>query len=77
MFITTNCCDARWTGLDTAHCANCHENFSDVAGFDRHRRYGKCLDPATLVDRGGARVFREAGRVFPCWVLVSGVKGER
>lgn len=40
-----------------AHCAaDCHETFGSVSGFDRHRRGGECLDPATLAmhrDRNG------------------------
>lgn len=33
-----------------AHCAvaNCHRTFGAVSGFDRHRRHGHCLNPATL-----------------------------
>ena len=31
-----------------AHCGNCHVTFGSVSGFDRHRRGGECLDPATI-----------------------------
>ena len=33
-----------------AHCAaaDCHRTFGSVTGFDRHRRDGACVDPATL-----------------------------
>lgn len=32
-----------------AHCAgDCHNTFGTVSAFDRHRRDGQCLDPATL-----------------------------
>lgn len=33
-----------------AHCAadGCHRTFGGVSGFDRHRRDGRCLDPAPL-----------------------------
>ncbi len=33
-----------------AHCPvdGCHRTFTTVANFDRHRRNGRCLDPATL-----------------------------
>jgi len=31
-----------------AHCGTCHTTFGGVTGFDRHRRNGQCLDPATL-----------------------------
>lgn len=32
-------CDARWSGLNTAHCAadGCHRTFSGVSAFDLHR----------------------------------------
>lgn len=40
-------------------CATCGFRFAGVPAFDRHRRNGKCLDPAAiglfeLVSRGGA-----------------------
>jgi len=33
-----------------AHCSadGCHITFGTVSAFDRHRRDGACLDPATL-----------------------------
>lgn len=48
-------CGARWTGLLAAHCAPCHRTFGGVAGFEKHRKGGTCLDPATLgmVERDG------------------------
>jgi hypothetical protein len=30
-------CPATWTGLGIAHCASCHETFTTVSNFDRHR----------------------------------------
>jgi len=42
----SNCCDARWGGFNTSHCAACHVTFSTVGNFDRHRRGGVCVDPA-------------------------------
>lgn len=30
-------CPARWGGANTAHCAACHETFTSVTTFDRHR----------------------------------------
>jgi hypothetical protein len=58
-------CRARWGGLKTAHCSACHETFTVVAAFDKHRagshaRGRYCLDPAAvgLVD---------AGRAYRCW----------
>jgi hypothetical protein len=59
-------CPARWGGLKTAHCNACHETFTVVAAFDKHRVGSHtddsrhCVHPATvgLVD---------AGRAYPCW----------
>ncbi|WP_217695735.1 hypothetical protein [Mycobacterium sp. SP-6446] len=59
-------CQARWGGLRTAHCDACHETFTVVAAFDKHRaephtdRGRRCIDPAAvgLVD---------AGRAYRCW----------
>lgn len=62
-----NCCDGKFMGLTTAHCTVCHHTFSRPSLADRHRRYGKCLDPATLRDKSGALVFKDAGRAYPCW----------
>lgn len=31
-----------------AHCTSCHRTFGGAAGFDKHRRDGRCLDPAGL-----------------------------
>jgi hypothetical protein len=41
-------CGARWTGLSRAHCAACHDTFTTVTNFDRHRRNGRCVDPASV-----------------------------
>ena len=35
--IKTNCCGAEFSGLKTAHCSACHETFTTVAAFDKHR----------------------------------------
>ena len=31
-----------------AHCSICHRTFTTAANFDKHRRGGNCVDPATL-----------------------------
>lgn len=42
-------CGARWAGLNTCHCASgCHETLSSPRAFDKHRRDGRCLDPAAV-----------------------------
>lgn len=58
--ITTNCCDAWWTGLSAAHCSACHTTFTGVTAFDLHRRDGKCLNPADI----GLVL---TGRAWPGW----------
>lgn len=54
-------CKKRWSGGQTPHCGSCHNTFSGVATFDRHRRDGKCRTPEesglTLVPR----------RAYECW----------
>lgn len=59
-------CSAAWGGLKTGHCTSCHQTFTVIAAFEKHRTGSHereerhCLDPATvgLVD---------AGRAYPCW----------
>jgi hypothetical protein len=59
-------CGAGWGGLKTAHCAGCHQTFTAITAFDKHRTGShpnatrQCLDPATvgLID---------AGRAYQCW----------
>ncbi len=66
----THHCGRTWTGLAQAHCAACCEHFGSVAGFDRHRRSGRCQDPAGITSRTGRRVFRSAdGPLGGTWVL--------
>ncbi len=57
-------CTNRWAGGNTAHCGGahgCHINFSSPTAFDRHRREGRCLDPAAAglvtLDRAGYAVW--------------------
>ena len=59
-------CGARWGGLKTCHCAACHQSFTVLSAFDKHRRGSHpdstrhCVDPASvgLID---------VGRSYPCW----------
>lgn len=55
-------CGATWCGLKTCHCIGCHETFTTITSFDKHRQRGHCLQPA---DVGLAKV----GRDYPCWGL--------
>jgi hypothetical protein len=52
-------CGRQWTGLAEAHCPTCHEHFSTVANFDRHRPgKGGCQPPSLMRGRDGDLVFR-------------------
>jgi len=62
-----NCCDGKFSGSMTAHCTACCQTFSRPTVADKHRRYGKCVDPASHRDVNGALVFKDAGRAYPCW----------
>jgi hypothetical protein len=42
-----------------AHCGACHRTFGAVSGFDRHRREGRCLDPAALGMAQAKRIWRQ------------------
>ncbi len=39
--------------MTTATGNGCHRTFSSIRGFDDHRRTGRCVDPATLLDGDG------------------------
>ena len=62
---TAACCGARFGGLNTAHCSGCHQTFTGMTAFDRHRdgshttgRTCRTPDDVDLID---------AGRSYPCW----------
>lgn len=38
-------CDKKWGGFAACHCTVCHETFTTVGNFDRHRKTGKCEHP--------------------------------
>lgn len=63
-------CGRHWTGLAQAHCPTCHEHFSTVANFDRHRPgSGGCKNPAEVTNRKGAAVFKPVtNRLGTTWV---------
>jgi hypothetical protein len=45
-------CHTTWTGTRACHCGACHQTFSGLEYFDRHRNHdgphGRCQDPADL-----------------------------
>lgn len=72
-------CASRWGGLLTAHCGGCHQTFTGITAFDKHRvgppSNRICLDPSSAVnenpesDKFGERLFQMSGRAYPCWAL--------
>jgi hypothetical protein len=68
-------CNLRWGGLKTAHCTACHETFTTVSTFDKHRSgsHAKgtrhCLPPAEVG-------LVEAGRAYPCWAQAGSYERE-
>ncbi|MCW2899963.1 MAG: hypothetical protein JWO67_2228 [Streptosporangiaceae bacterium] len=58
-------CGRKWSGLNQAHCASgCHEHFSTVSHFDKHRATGHCQHPAAIRDRNGEPVLRASDGPF-------------
>lgn len=62
----TSCCSARFGGVKTCHCTECHATFTTPSAFDKHRTGSHasgtrtCLPP---IDAG----LTDAGRAYPCW----------
>lgn len=60
MAITCSGCTNTWTGVNRAHCSNCHATFSGPSLFDRHRHnrgeHGGCDDPAGIRAQSGELV---------------------
>lgn len=46
-------------------CASCSHLFSSDSAFDRHRRAGGCLDPATLEHKGSPVFKARPSRTAP------------
>lgn len=38
-------CGKWWTGAERSHCGACHELFSGLSAFERHRRGMRCNPP--------------------------------
>jgi hypothetical protein len=60
MRFTCGGCEATWGGLGRAHCAGCHQTFSVVSLFDKHRStrgpHGSCREPGSMRTKSGAPV---------------------
>lgn len=46
--IVHGACRKWWTGNERSHASCCHETFSSLTAFDRHRKGGQCNDPASV-----------------------------
>jgi hypothetical protein len=58
-------CGASWPGTARCHCSGCHQTFSAITAFDRHRVDGRCQDPhiRDLEYDEAAQVWRSPGQV--------------
>lgn len=41
-------CGRWWTGAERSHCGSCHETFSSLTAFERHRRGLRCNEPTDV-----------------------------
>ncbi|MCX5202440.1 hypothetical protein OG897_13405 [Streptomyces sp. NBC_00237] len=41
-------CGKWWSGAERSHASCCHETFSSLTAFERHRRGMRCNDPASV-----------------------------
>lgn len=48
MKITHGQCGKWWTGAERSHCGGCHEMFSSLTAFEKHRRGLRYNDPAGI-----------------------------
>lgn len=64
--IGTNCCDARWGGLKTCHCSACHNTFTSITAFDKHRTGSHALSERTCLEPSAVGLVL-TGRDYPCW----------
>ncbi len=58
-------CGQVWTGHTACHCPTCHETFSSVDTFDRHRMDFVCRDPAERGLIRDSRGFWSRGTAMP------------
>lgn len=41
-------CGRWWTGAERSHCGGCHQTFTGMSAFERHRKGLRCNDPASV-----------------------------
>lgn len=62
-------CHRSWTSKREAHCATCHNHFSNPGNFDIHRTGTGCIPPADVKTKTGKPKLRILVRALgPVWV---------
>lgn len=59
-------CQKWWGGLNTGHCTGCHQTFTGITAFDRHRTGSHARDTRTCLDPAEVGLV-ESDRAYPCW----------
>lgn len=59
-------CDAQWGGLSTCHCSVCHEAFTSIHAFDKHRTGSHSRSTRACLPPGDVGLIH-ADRAYPCW----------
>lgn len=65
-------CTARWTGHNTSHCGACHETFTSLSAFDKHRT-GSHARSTRACEHPVSVGLVDADRAYACW----GLPGDR
>lgn len=60
-------CANRWDGYNTAHCGACHETFTGVEAFDRHRKGAYEPDARRCVVPESAGLELDPSRTYKCY----------
>lgn len=58
-------CPARWGGYNTGHCSACHNTFTGVTAFDKHRAGSHAKGRYCITPEDAGLI--PAGRAYPCW----------
>ena len=51
--------------MSVSHCGGCHETFSALTWFDRHRAGGRCTDPSSIGMRRNRRGYWTGAEEWP------------
>lgn len=60
-------CPARWGGTKTAHCSGCHQTFTAMGAFDKHRVGDHAAGTRTCANPASVGLVRTSSRGYPCW----------